>query len=190
MDHIGIRIKEVRKDNQLTQEQFGQKIGLKDSAVSMLEKNERRLTDSVIKNIISQFCVNESWLRNGLGEKYNEDLLKTKTLLNEPFTGRQLLLLQKIQGLEPSQQDEILKILESSPDQLIKTINSSYLNSENSTDEEELLNGFRKLNPGDKKEVVSFVNFKLFNYRALKKKQRSSNCSDDNEATDIQSIIV
>ena len=81
MDNVGYRIKEIRKDYKLTQKSFGQQIGINDSAVSMVEKNERSISESVIKNIITRFCVNEAWLRDGVGEKYNKELQKQKEFM-------------------------------------------------------------------------------------------------------------
>ncbi|MDF2987479.1 MAG: transcriptional regulator, family [Eubacterium sp.] len=186
MADVGSRIKEVRKDNKLTQEQFGEKIGLKDSAVSMLEKNDRRLTECVIKNIVSQFCVNEIWLKFGVGEKYNEDLIRKRSLLNVPLFGNQLLILEKTLALSPSNQDIILRIAD--------LMNASDANSTISCliskDEENLLNNYRILSSKDKDEILSFIDFKVCKSEALKKKERSSNCSNNKKAADIKSNIV
>lgn len=187
MSDIGSRIKEIRKDHALTQEKFGQIIGLKDSAVSMLEKNDRRLTESVIKNIISQFCVNEIWLKDGFGEKYNEALLKKKTILGEPLGSQQIRILEKIQTLSPAQQEEFLNNLDR-----MNISGDTFSNSlaELSQDEDELLTCYRKLNTKDKDEILSFINFKIFNSESIKKKEKSLNCSHNKDTADIHSKIV
>lgn len=118
MNSIGGRIKEVRKDNRLTQEQFGQKIGLKDSAVSMLERNDRSLTESVAKNIMTQFCVNELWLKKGEGDKYNQELIRKKEFLESissgvAFTNKNIdRFIEKIKLLEAAEQEELLDIMD------------------------------------------------------------------------------
>jgi transcriptional regulator with XRE-family HTH domain len=118
MNSIGSRIKEVRKDNKLTQEQFGQKIGLKDSAVSMLERNDRSLTESVAKNIMTQFNVNELWLKRGEGDKYNQELIRQKEFLESissgvAFTNRNIdRFIEKIKLLEAAEQEELLDIMD------------------------------------------------------------------------------
>ncbi|PYG89557.1 helix-turn-helix protein [Ruminiclostridium sufflavum DSM 19573] len=118
MSSTGNRLKEIRKDNKLTQAQFGQKIGLKDSAVSMLEKNDRRLTESVIKNIITQFCVNELWLKEGEGEKYNKELLRKKEILeyislSTPFINMNIdYIIEKIKLLKASEQEDLVSVLD------------------------------------------------------------------------------
>ncbi len=186
MTDVGSRIKEVRKDKKLTQELFGERIGLKDSAVSMLEKNDRRLTECVIKNIVSEFCVNETWLKYGVGEKYNEDLVRKRSLLNEPLFDNQLLILEKIQTLSPSNQDYLLILA----DQMSTSDPDSTFPCLISKDEENLLNSYRILSSKDKDEILSFIDFKVCKSESLKKKEKSSNCSNKKKAADIQSNIV
>lgn len=164
MSTTGSRIREIRKEHKLTQEQFGEMIGIKDSAVSMLEKNERRLTESVVKNIVSQFCINSVWLKDGIGEKYDTDMLNKKTILSEPLDSSFFDILIKIQALEPSRQEEVLSFLE--------CLNSG-ISLENiflSQDEEELLSLYRNLDMRDKEETISFVHFKIYTRRTQKKK--------------------
>lgn len=62
------RIRELRKTLGLTQKEFAQKIGLKQNAISYMEKNGATVTEQNIRAICSQFSVNENWLRAGQGE--------------------------------------------------------------------------------------------------------------------------
>lgn len=64
------RIKNIRKAAGLTQEQFGEKIGVGKMAVTYYEGGKRTPTETTIKLICSVFGVNEEWLRNGSGEPY------------------------------------------------------------------------------------------------------------------------
>lgn len=64
------RIKEIRKDLGMTLEKFGEPIGLKKSALSLLESGRNALTDRTIKDICRVYNVNEEWLRTGEGEMY------------------------------------------------------------------------------------------------------------------------
>lgn len=66
------RIKELRKYLKLTQDEFGDKLGIKKSAVSKLEKGENSVTDQMFKSICREFNVSEEWLRNGTGEMFIE----------------------------------------------------------------------------------------------------------------------
>ncbi len=60
------RIRELRKLLGLTQSEFADKIGLKQSSLSNIEKNGA--TEQSIKSICSVYHVNEEWLLTGKGE--------------------------------------------------------------------------------------------------------------------------
>lgn len=62
------RILKVRKDNNLTQDSFAEKLNLSKNFVWMLEKGERIPSDRTISDICREFGVNEDWLRTGAGE--------------------------------------------------------------------------------------------------------------------------
>jgi transcriptional regulator with XRE-family HTH domain len=66
------RIKMLRKDEKLNQEQFGEKINLSRSAIATLEAGTRKISERNIKAICEKFNVNEKWLRDGVGEMKNE----------------------------------------------------------------------------------------------------------------------
>ena len=76
------RIKELRKHFDLTQDVFGKKLGIKKSAVSKIEKGENGVTDQMIKLMVKEFGVNESWLRTGEGEMKIEDCKDNRYLSN------------------------------------------------------------------------------------------------------------
>ena len=60
------RIRELRKLLGLTQSEFADKLGLKQSALSSMERNGA--TEQNIKSICSVYHVNEEWLLTGKGE--------------------------------------------------------------------------------------------------------------------------
>ncbi len=66
----GSRIKQLRKDLNLTLDKFGERIGLKKSALSLIENEKNDLTDANAKSICREFNVREEWLRTGEGEMY------------------------------------------------------------------------------------------------------------------------
>lgn len=66
------RIKEVRKSLGLTLDKFGERIGLKKSAVSLIENGKNSVTDSNIKAICREFGVDYIWLTTGDGEMFVE----------------------------------------------------------------------------------------------------------------------
>ncbi|MPM10414.1 hypothetical protein SDC9_56746 [bioreactor metagenome] len=70
---VGERISELRKNLNLSQEDFGKKINVTRSAVSNYEKGLRNIMDRVIFDICREFNVNEDWLRNGTGKMFVEE---------------------------------------------------------------------------------------------------------------------
>lgn len=61
------RIKKVRLEHGLSQEEFGKKIGIRRSSVSLLESGKNTPADRTVKLICQEFNVNEQWLRTGEG---------------------------------------------------------------------------------------------------------------------------
>lgn len=67
---IGERIRKVRRELELTQENFCNRIGLKRNSISLVESDKRNISDQAILSICREFNVNEEWLRNGTGEMF------------------------------------------------------------------------------------------------------------------------
>ena len=65
------RIRYIRKTQGLNQSEFALRIGLTQTAMSMIELGKVALTDKNIKLICATFGVNETWLRSGDGEIFN-----------------------------------------------------------------------------------------------------------------------
>lgn len=62
------RIKKVRKTNNLTMEQFGNRIGITKSSVSLLESGKNSPSEQTLRLICKEFNVNIDWLQTGNGE--------------------------------------------------------------------------------------------------------------------------
>ena len=60
------RIKALRKQLKLTQEDFAEMVGLSTNYISMVENGVRNLADRTIADICRIFEVNEEWLKNGI----------------------------------------------------------------------------------------------------------------------------
>lgn len=69
---IGERIKVLRKEKNLSMEDFGSVIGMGKSAVSRIENGVNGTTDQTIRSICREFGVNERWLRTGEGEMFEQ----------------------------------------------------------------------------------------------------------------------
>ena len=72
------RIYEIRKTLGLSQKDFAKNIGLKQNAISYMEKEGATVTEQNIKNICFQYNINECWLRNGTGNMFCESQKKQK----------------------------------------------------------------------------------------------------------------
>lgn len=66
------RILQLRTALNLSQEAFGNKIGITRAAVSKLELGGNSVTDTRVKLICATYNVNEHWLRTGQGEMFIE----------------------------------------------------------------------------------------------------------------------
>ncbi len=66
------RVKEIRQTLKLTLEKVGEPIGLKKSALSLIENGKNSLTDANIKAICREFGVDYIWLTTGEGEMFVE----------------------------------------------------------------------------------------------------------------------
>ncbi len=64
------RLLQLRKDLNISQEQFGQTLGVTRSSVSNMETGRFSITDTMVKLICSTYKVNEEWLRTGDGIMY------------------------------------------------------------------------------------------------------------------------
>lgn len=63
------RIKTLRKEGcKLTQQEFAARLGITGAALSRIESGERGVSEQLIRSICREFNVNESWLRDGIGE--------------------------------------------------------------------------------------------------------------------------
>lgn len=65
---IGERIKYIRKEQGLTQEEFGACIGVKGNTITGYEGGTRTPSDTVLNLICLNFRINQTWLRTGEGE--------------------------------------------------------------------------------------------------------------------------
>ena len=80
------RIKKIRRDFDLTQQEFADRLGIKRGGVSNYEIGRNIPSDSVISLICREFNISEEWLRNGTGDMFlpadrNKDIEKLTNIL-------------------------------------------------------------------------------------------------------------
>ena len=106
------RLRELRKSVGLTMEEFGDMIGLKKSAISLLESGDSRITERTIKLICAVTWpggrkVSEIWLRAGEGEMFEhspeDELIRCLTeIQHRDPTDMQLRFIKAVAKLPPS----------------------------------------------------------------------------------------
>lgn len=64
------RLKKLRKELDLTQQEFADRIGSKRNTIAKYETDTNIPSAAVVSLICREFNVNEEWLRNGTGEMF------------------------------------------------------------------------------------------------------------------------
>ena len=110
------RIKALRKKMKLTQQEFADKLNIKRGAVANYEIGRNEPIDAVISLICKTFHVNEEWLRNGIGEMFedvpeeDEKAAFVSSLLeaeNDPFYKIIEEIMRTFDQLSPKSQEAI-----------------------------------------------------------------------------------
>lgn len=109
---MNTRIKKLRKALDLTQREFGERIGIKANTVTMIEKG-RNTSEQTIQAICREFRVNEEWLRTGEGEMFQPE---PRDALDELIAQYRLPrefrpLIDKYLELTPDQQEAVVQYM-------------------------------------------------------------------------------
>ncbi len=114
MQQIGDRIYYLRKELNLSQEAFGNKIGIKKSSMSSIEKNKSNPSEQTIKFICKEFNVNYSWLMNGTGDIFleTEDALLDALAEEYGLSEIHVRMIKEFLKLEDHDKDVFVKYLE------------------------------------------------------------------------------
>lgn len=74
------RLKELRKTLKLSQDAFGERIGMSGGGISLLEMGKRNITEQNVKSICREFNVDYIWLTTGDGEMFvdsDDDIMES-----------------------------------------------------------------------------------------------------------------
>ena len=77
---MNTRIEELRNILGLSQDKFGEKLGVTRTAVCAWENGRRGISEQTIISICREFNVNRSWLVDGIGDIFNN---LPETILDE-----------------------------------------------------------------------------------------------------------
>jgi transcriptional regulator with XRE-family HTH domain len=72
-ESINWRIKQVREALELNQRKFAQIISVSQGYFASVENGTRKINPRLIKLIVSEFGVNETWLLTGEGEMFSQN---------------------------------------------------------------------------------------------------------------------
>lgn len=107
------RIKKLRKTLGLTQQEFANKLGIRQNTVAKYETGRGEPTRAVVSLICREFHVNEEWLRTGIGEMFQpeprdaiDELIERYHLPREYRS-----LTEKFIELKPEQQEAVIEYI-------------------------------------------------------------------------------
>lgn len=80
------RIKEIRNSTGLTQEEFGDVLGVTRNVIANIEGGRYEPQNVFIKLLIKEFNINEDWLKTGEGEMTNSTLTVQDQKLADIFS--------------------------------------------------------------------------------------------------------
>ena len=101
------RIKEVRKENGMTQESFGTRIGITQNAIARIENGNRTPSGPVIKAICREFHISQNWLEDGIEPKYIDQDESDIDVINRIMEG------------QSENKKKLMRILADMPDELL-----------------------------------------------------------------------
>lgn len=139
---IGKRIKEIRKDEKLTQTEFGEKIGVKGNTVTGYENGTRRPSDSVLNYICLIFNIDQTWLRTGEGSKdaYTPDYINAleKLFSDKDCNNMEIKFLTSYFELKKNERKAFCELIEKMfPDAIAKIVGDNPLDEPYSSDWQE-----------------------------------------------------
>lgn len=80
---MNVRLAELRKELELSQNEFADRVGISSNYVWMLENGSRKASDKTLKSICRAFNVNIDWLKTGFGPHFLDANSDRETLVYE-----------------------------------------------------------------------------------------------------------
>ena len=97
MPTSGNRLKKIRKELRLSQEEFGDRIGLSRAGIAAVEADKNNFSQDVLYKMISVFNVNLNYLIAGIGDMFNSkveanyEVAKIRTIVNDILKEHRLI---------------------------------------------------------------------------------------------------
>lgn len=107
------RIRKIRRDLDLTQQEFADRIGIKRNTIANYETGRNEPIDSVVSLICREFGVNEEWLRDGTGEMFEPDSGDELEALAKKYdlSNADQVLIEKYVNLKPGSREAIINFI-------------------------------------------------------------------------------
>jgi len=74
MEEIGERVRKLRSQLKISQQQFSRCIFISQSLLADIELGKQGVNDRIIHLISTEFNVNKNWLTNGEGSMFNSEM--------------------------------------------------------------------------------------------------------------------
>lgn len=115
----GERVKEIRKNLELTLEKFGDKLGVTKVAISNIENGNRNLTGQMAKSICREFNVDYRWLTTGEGKMFIDSDSEVMDAIDRIMAGESEFHKKLLKWCATSLNDDELRLLEKKIDEFV-----------------------------------------------------------------------
>lgn len=107
------RIRKIRRELDLTQQEFADRLGVKRGAIANYEIGRNEPVDSIISLICREFNVNKEWLRNGTGEMFAPDASDELEALVKKYdlSNADQVLIEKYVNLKAGSREMIINFI-------------------------------------------------------------------------------
>lgn len=107
------RIRKIRRDLDLTQQEFADRIGIKRNTIANYETGRNEPIDSVVSLICREFGVNEEWLRSGTGEMFAPESNDELEVLAKKYnlSNADQVLIEKYVNLKSGSRETIINFM-------------------------------------------------------------------------------
>ena len=106
---MNVRLKQIRKALNLTQQEFADRLKIKRNTVATYETGKSNPSDAAVSLICREFNVREEWLRNGTGEMFKAAPSSALDALSEEYglSNAAYVMVEKFVTLKPEAQETI-----------------------------------------------------------------------------------
>lgn len=108
------RIKKIRKDLKLTQDEFAKRLNLSRNFVSQMEGGSRFPSDRTLSDICREFNVNYEWLTKGTGSQYRNNDDHIHAIIDNILDGEDTIAKRafyEFSKLDPSEWETLEKLM-------------------------------------------------------------------------------